>query len=142
MLTVFFDIDGVLTTAHPDVDDAIRELLSRGCEVGIITASNRSIEDLRSAKWMPPVLLAYLEETEFRTYSSMTLTGGKMDISPHDSYGGRKGMQMNETAGKKPVLFDDDALVLYDASRVCLNGQFIWCYPFLNAEMIRNKIKI
>jgi hypothetical protein len=137
---VFFDIDSTLSDMPiTDRDDVINYCIYKGYDVGIITASNRPVWYLVNSNgtpnynlspWMTPTMADVLTDTNFETYNTMTLTGGKYLQFPNfpescKMYGWKKGWQLNkaiEDGGydrSKSYLLDDQVLVLQGVREVC-----------------------
>lgn len=126
---VYFDIDDTLTTMKPDDKESIIiECLQNGFGVGIITASDRPIDyvcvhdkaNKLMSPWMPHALCEWMSIRNFDTYNSMSLTAGEKIKFPYfDSYGGKKGWQLEH--GRKlfgvdtTILFDDNSEVIREA---------------------------
>jgi hypothetical protein len=143
---VYFDIDDTLTTMTPeDKESVINYCIDKGYEVGIITASDRPIESLGTRNgstsltcpsWMPHKLYTCMENVDFETYNSQSLTSGLLISFPSfgdDIYsvGRKKGWQMILGASilgympSQTFLFDDNKDVITGASEINRYGKFI-----------------
>lgn len=143
---VYFDIDDTLSTAHFNHKEAaIDAILNKGYGVGIITASDRTIEHVCSGNqanqelspWMPDSLCGWMSNRDFDTYNSRSLTAGKRTTLPnfggtYEEIGRKKGWQMKhgmELLGiedaSKVILLDDNTRVIEDASQYFPHGRFI-----------------
>ena len=143
---VYFDIDDTLSTAHfHNKDEAIEAILDKGYGVGIVTASDRTINDVcfgnqaneQLSPWMPNALCDWMASRDFNTYNSRSLTAGKKTTFPHfggmyEEIGRKKGWQMKngmDLFGLKDdssvILFDDNARVIQDAMQYFPQGKFV-----------------
>lgn len=136
-LLVYFDIDGTLTTAK-NAYRAVQDLVDDGHIVGVITASNRTIEQSCGASWMPQNLCGEMEKNGFLTYNSSNLTAGVFrdwssiigQEEPHLRAGMQKALQMKNGMALFPectraVLFDDDPDYLAGAKKYYPEGKFV-----------------
>jgi hypothetical protein len=163
---VYFDIDDTLTTMETDDrEKIIQHCIDKGYEVGIITASDRTIDSLRfveiftdvSKRWLPKTLYSYMKTNDFETYNSYSITGGTRMEFPsfgNDIYtvGRKKGWQMTMGSGilgvmpSKTFLFDDNKDVIDGARQMNPYGKFIHVNnnvdsSTLSLEMITDIIK-
>ena len=68
---IFFDIDGTLATGKEN-KEIVDYCLSKGLEVGVLTASSKyTTQNLHTFEWMPPNLYELLTNNHFRTFSSI-----------------------------------------------------------------------
>jgi hypothetical protein len=163
---VYFDIDDTLTTMESrDREEIIQHCIDKGYEVGIITASDRTIDSLRfvehytdvSRRWLPKTLYSHMEKNDFETYNSHSITAGTTIEFPsfgNDIYtvGRKKGWQMTLGAGilgvvpSKTFLFDDNKDVINGAKLMNPYGKFTHVNnnvysSTLSLEMITDIIK-
>jgi len=140
---VYFDIDDTLSTAQfDDKNKAIDTLLDNGYGVGIVTASDRTINDVcygnranqQLSPWMPDSLCGWMSSRDFNTYNSRSLTAGKKTTFPHfggmyEEIGRKKGWQMQQGMDlfgtSNVILFDDNARVIEDAQQYFPQGKFV-----------------
>jgi hypothetical protein len=118
--------------------------LDSGYEIGIITASDRSIRDICGVNnepfntWMSPLLCRYLNSNGFYMYNSYTLTAGADIPFPNfgndtsRSTGRKKGWQMKVGGWMLGIdqenvfLFDDNIDVIEGAHDENRRGNFIY----------------
>jgi len=143
---VYFDIDDTLSTAlFHNKDKAIESILDKGYGVGIVTASDRTINHVCSGNqanqqfspWMPDALCDWMSNRDFDTYNSWSLTAGKKTEFPHfggmyEEIGRKKGWQMKhgmDSLGiedaSNVILFDDNTKVIEDALQYFPHGRFV-----------------
>ena len=143
---VYFDIDDTLSTARFDVKDkAIESILNKGYGVGIVTASDRTIDDVchgnranqQFSPWMPDAMCDWMSSRNFDTYNSRSLTAGNKITFPHfggtyEEIGRKKGWQMKYgmhslgiNDASNVILFDDNAAVIEDALQYFPHGRFV-----------------
>ena len=121
----YFDIDGTLITANGDRDEMMKTCLDNNFDIGIITASSRSLEDLcdgdiSKVKWMPNSLCKRFKDTGGRLFNSAVSVAGSSNLPSNypknTDYGFIKGFNMSfcrdsfysEIPDKCLLLFDDD----------------------------------
>ena len=143
---VYFDIDDTLSTARfDDANKAINSILDKGYGVGIVTASNRTINDVcygnqanqQMSPWMPDALCNWMASRDYDTYNSRSLTAGKKTTFPHfggmyEEIGRKKGWQMKHGMDlfelkddSNVILFDDNESVIQDALQYFPHGKFV-----------------
>lgn len=143
---VYFDIDDTLSTAHfDDKNKAIKAILNKGYGVGIVTASDRTINDVchgnranqQFSPWMPDALCDWMSKRDFDTYNSRSLTAGKKTPFPYfggmyEEIGQKKGWQMKHGMdlfevedASNVILFDDNRTVIEDALQYFPQGRFV-----------------
>ncbi len=163
----YFDIDNTLTTAHGNADEIIQECLDNNFDVGIITASGRTIDDIcsgdkaggyQNANWMSNKLCKQFRENDGKMFNSLRIVAGKTVFPkdyPYDkTFGYIKGFDMDygknlsypSVPDKCVVLFDDNPQVLSDVKKYNPKLETQCSHPtcgskFLTKEMVRSKIQ-
>jgi len=128
----YFDIDDTLKTSISDADSIMNECLNNNFDIGIITASNRSINHIcngisagglesGSNRWMSSLLCKHFKDTNNLTFNSSTILAGRqtpmylpIDTPEPFRTGYIKGVAM---AYGKDLLYpymDDKCVVLFD----------------------------
>lgn len=137
----YFDIDRTLTTAR-DGDQIIRECLSRGYDVGIVTASSRRRfhvcrNGVQTEPWMPPILCQMLDASHGALYNSTTELGGSTALPSAylqgNTVGGAKAYAMTACRDRvyphlpdsSLILFDNDPIVLRQVARANPNVRLV-----------------
>ena len=164
----YFDIDDTLTTAKGNIDEIIQECLDQKFAVGIITASNRTVEDIcsgdkaggyQNASWMSNKLCKQFNHQNQTMFNSLIRVGGSNIFPlgyPNDiyiSYGKIKGFDMIYGKNKfypylkdnMIVLFDDNPSVLRDVKKYNSDLEVVCSHPkcggtFLTKELVKNKL--
>ena len=128
----YFDIDGTLITANGDRDEMMKTCLDNNFDIGIITASPRTLDMLcnldtgkSKEKWMPDTLCKRFSDTGGMLFNSSNTVAGKNHLPtnyPKDSsdYGYIKGFDMTfcrdsfypDIPDKCLLLFDDDPIYI------------------------------
>ena len=124
----YFDIDGTLTTATCDTDNLVKQCLDNNFAVGIITASNRTIEDIcgnSRPSWMPDLLCKQFTNDPGLFNSTTFVAGSKTlptDYPKGENPGYIKGFDMEY--GKKTFYptVPDKCVVLFDDDTSYING--------------------
>lgn len=148
---VYFDIDGTLTSVNDikETELIIDECLKRNYMVGIITASTRTISDLKPNDWMSENFYSHLKDHSFITFNSFyTIAGNSnenityfldqlakdFNVFSAENIGKRKGVQMyygwryltgENVNPNRIILFDDLFWVLKYAQTEFPNGTFV-----------------
>ena len=166
----YFDIDDTLTTATGDIDSIIEECLKNNFDVGIITASNRTIDhickeetagglELNSKNWMSNILCKKFKENS-TMYNSTSMVAGNKHKPPDwpsdkvsSDPGYVKGFDMvrgrdlfhPHIPDKCVVLFDDQSFYMDGVKRYNKNlevecANYTCGSRFLDKEMVRDKI--
>jgi hypothetical protein len=121
----YFDVDGTLTTANGDKDEMMKACLDNNFDIGIITASPRTLDDscdgdISKVNWMPNSLCKKFNETGGRLFNSTVSVAGnsKLPSNYPKGYGPGyiKGFDMSfcrdsfypQIPDKCLLLFDDD----------------------------------
>ena len=125
----YFDIDNTLTTADGNIDDMMNVCLDNNFDIGIITASNRTLSmlcdgDKSKKQWMSDVMCKRFNQTNGKLYNSSVSVGGNPTLPPNypnnNNPGYNKGFDMtfcrdsfyNDIPDKCLLLFDDDPVYL------------------------------
>ena len=139
----YFDIDDTLTTSISEADSLMKECLNNNFDIGIITASNRSINHIcngpiaggfehDSNKWMSSILCKHFKDTNNVTFNNSMIVAGKpapinlpvdkLPLDPHHIAGYMKGYSMNY--GKNLLYPDmpDKCVVLFDDQQDYIDG--------------------
>jgi len=125
----YFDIDDTLTTYKGNADELMNECIKNNFEIGIITASNRTLSDICDGhkgkyKWVSDTLCEKLHKNKLFN-SNFIIAGNNNfpDDYPHnDNYGKKKGYAMIHSRdqyfphipNKCLVLFDDNPDVIHN----------------------------
>lgn len=133
----YFDIDDTLTTAKGDPDEIMKECLKNDFAIGIITASNRKVNqicnrDKAGVPWMSDILCKQFNENNKKMYNSTSLVAGEsidkvikngwpVDKINYDP-GFVKGWDMEY--GKRKFYKDvpDKCIVLFDDQKYYMDG--------------------
>lgn len=130
----YFDIDGTLTTAPGDSsykDKMMQECLDNDFAIGIITASNRRIEDVcdgscAKVPWMSNLLCKQFAENGGKMFNSTRVVAGNGIFPseyPHDKDQGYiKGFDMKYGRDKFYPDIEDKCVVLFDDQQPVLDG--------------------
>ena len=131
----YFDIDDTLTTAIDNPDDIVQTCLDNDYEVGIITASGRTLEhicdgDKAIQPWMSDILCKRFRETNGKMFNSLTRVAGKKDF-PADypyhklrmgDYGYIKGFNMKYGRDTFYPHIKDNNVILFDDQQPVMDG--------------------
>lgn len=160
----YFDIDGTLTTANGDRDAIMRECLDNNFAIGIITASNRKIEDVCDGdvpreNWMPKLLCEQFNKNGGKMYNSTRVVAGNTNFPVGYPYnkdqGYIKGFDMDNGRNSFYPNIPDKCVVLFDDQLGVLNGVKTYNSNFqtqcantacglkngLDISIVKNKIK-
>jgi len=117
----YFDIDDTLTTYQGNTDELMTECLKNNFELGIITASNRTLSDICDGNkgkysWVSDILCKNLQKNKLFN-SNFIIAGNHKFPSdyPHDeNYGTKKGYAMIHSRNKYFPHISNKCLVLFD----------------------------
>jgi hypothetical protein len=127
---IFFHIDHrFMPMQDADRRNIILYCLYNGYEVGIITASDRTIQSYRESEWMSETLYDYMEKTSFSTFNSHSQTAGLQKQIPEMGDGkgiyGRKIQWQMETCAEILGFTPDDTRI-FDDKLYVINRQSPW----------------
>jgi len=163
----YFDIDNTLTSALDGGDEIIQECLDNNFAVGIITASNRTIDDIcsgdkaggyQNARWMSDKLCRQFRKNKGKMFNSLRVVAGNTifpsNYPSNKSFGYIKGFNMHygknmshpSVPNKCVVLFDDNPSVLRGVKQYNNDLEIQCSHPtcggqLLTRELVRNKIR-
>ena len=136
---ILFDIDDTLTNIPPVTLSELLNDIPDEIDMGILTASNRSILMFSHndflAPWLHPKLLSKLEKGLWKNLNTMVYTRGEERVFPPFQqgvkfFGRKKGWQLKQTAmdlnlaEEEILFFDDNATVIEGAKEFAPNVRY------------------
>lgn len=160
----YFDIDDTLTSSNSNNNnnELIKECLDNKFTVGIVTASNRTIDHVCAGdkplySWMPELLCKQFNKNGGKMYNSTSIVAGKRNFPHNYPFGQTQGvikafdMKHGRDSfyphipDKCVVLFDDQQHVINDVRNSNLETQCSndSCYDGrkLDMSLVREKIE-
>jgi hypothetical protein len=127
----YFDIDNTLTSAQGDRDEMMRQCLDNNFAIGIITASNRKLEDVCDGDkprepWMSELLCKQFNKNGARMYNSTSVVAGSTVFPANYPFGKDQGyikgydMKYGRDTFYKDI--PDKCIVLFDDQQPVLDG--------------------
>jgi hypothetical protein len=127
----YFDIDGTLITANGDRDKMMKHCLDNNFAIGIITASNRTVDDICDGdnpieSWMPKILCEQFNKNKGKMFNSTKIVSGSTVLPStypvNRDQGYIKGFDMTYGRDLFYPNIPDKCIVLFDDQKSVIEG--------------------